>query len=262
VPTAVINNCGVPLGLVLTPTERAASYQVLWDEMELDADGLAGVFEKAPLSDGGTGLQAYGRRHARHYGCFRHLLEGLGSRTFVAILARRLMFTARGENYARMRAQAAMSLGLAVGTGIITVRGAEKFCAMFGLSDMGDGTFGLLDQDPFRLQALWGGMAESGVATCSNHVEGLHSNLNRCVASTRLLHRRIRQIIDALTLKAEKFREQAMRSARAKFSALLAKAMAREVHCSASGVCDCGWGEIYAARFGLARFPCVHLVLD
>jgi hypothetical protein len=57
VPTAVIRNAGVPLGLVLTPTERAASYELFWDDMGLSPEEKCDlVFSKPLLSEG-----------ARHY---------------------------------------------------------------------------------------------------------------------------------------------------------------------------------------------------
>jgi hypothetical protein len=228
VPTAVVNNCGIPLGLVLTPTERAASYDVLWREMGLDAEGLRNVFGRPLLSDGGLGLKAYGRQHDAHYGCFRHFLEGLGSRTYVAMLARRLMFAATERQYVTMRAQAAVSLALGVRAEIVSVRGAHLFAKMFGLSAGADGEMRLLDEDPFRHEALWGPRGASGVATCSNHVEGVHAQLNRATGSIRLLHRRIKEVVSVLTAKAAMFRLDAFRSARTKFNELARLALAAD----------------------------------
>jgi hypothetical protein len=92
VPTAIIRNFGLPLGLVLTPTELAASYEMFWADMGLSPEAMrAYVFSKALLSDGGQALRAYGRGHARHFTCMRHVLERMGSRTYVAVLARRLI---------------------------------------------------------------------------------------------------------------------------------------------------------------------------
>jgi hypothetical protein len=54
IPTAIIGNCGLRLGLVLAPSERTASYEIFWADLGLTAEELQRVvFSKALLSDGG-----------------------------------------------------------------------------------------------------------------------------------------------------------------------------------------------------------------
>jgi hypothetical protein len=262
VPTAVIRNCGLPLGLVLTPTERAASYDMLWRDMGLSPEELRDlVFSKPLLSDGGQALTAYGRRHVRHYRCMRHTLERMGSHTYVAALARRLMFAGSEMHYGRLRAQAVVSLQLAIRAGIVAAPGPDLFCRTFGVSVTADGLLVLEPFDPFRAEAIWGDRSHPGVSTCSNHIEGLHARLNQATRGVRLVHRRFKEIVDALTAKAADFKTEALCSPRRKFKELQDRARATGMD-PARDSCQCGWGEVYARRFGLPRFPCLHTVLS
>jgi hypothetical protein len=262
VPTAVIRNAGLPLGLVLTPSERAASYDLFWDDMGLSPEEKRDhVFARPLLSDGGQALRAYGRRHVRHFTCMRHIRERMGSRTYVAILARRLMFAGCEEHYSRLREQCIISLQFAMRAGIVAEEGGQLFCRTFGLVIGAGGLVISGPSDPFRAEAIWGDRAAAGVSTCSNHVEGLHSRLNAATGGIRLPHRRMKEIVDALTAKAAEFRSEALRSPRRKFNELREAARAARLDPTRDS-CNCGWGGIYTARFALARFPCVHTVLS
>jgi hypothetical protein len=262
VPTAVIRNAGLPLGLVLTPTERAASYELFWDDMDLSAEEKRElVFSKALLSDGGQALRAYGQRHVRHFTCMRHVLERLDSRTYVAMLARRLMFAGCERDYSLLRAHCIISLQLAMRAGIVTDDGAGLFCRTFGLTIGAGGVLCSSSSDMFRAEVIWGERAAAGVSTCSNHVEWLHSQLNAATGGIRLPHRRLKEIVDVLTAKAAEFRSEGLRPPRRKFRELREAARAAGMDATRDS-CDCGWGQIYARRFGLARFPCLHTVLS
>jgi hypothetical protein len=89
-PLGVIGNCGLPLGLVVTPIKKAQSYHMFYDVL-IHADPLLSpVFDDLPiLSDLGSGLAAFANTCSKHHFlCYRHPLERLGSRTFIAIFVR------------------------------------------------------------------------------------------------------------------------------------------------------------------------------
>jgi hypothetical protein len=115
--------------------------------------------------------------------------------------------------------------------------------------------------DPFRAEAIWGDRPHPGVSTCSNHVEGLHAHLNHATRGVRLPHRLFKEIVDVLRAKAANFKTEALRSPRRKFNQLRDRARAVGLDATRDS-CDCGWGEVYARRFGLPRFPCLHTVLS
>jgi hypothetical protein len=100
IPLAVRTNVGIPLGIVVTPSERREVFASFADLLAEKGFSHESLFELLLLSDAGTALRSYaegraGRQgyHRRHYLCYRHLRESLSSGTFVALLARRLLFT-------------------------------------------------------------------------------------------------------------------------------------------------------------------------
>jgi hypothetical protein len=177
------------------------------------------------------------------------------------MLARRLMFAGCEQEYSRLRDHCIVSLELAMRAGIVTDDGARLFCRTFGLTVGAGGVVASGPSDLFRAEAICGERAAAGVSTCSNHVEGLHSQLNAARGGLRLPHRRLKEIVDVLTAKAVEFRGEPIRSPKRKSRELREAARAAGMDPTRDS-CDCGWGPIYAARFGLDRFPCVHTVLS
>jgi hypothetical protein len=56
------------------------------------------------LSDAAPGLVAFAQGHVmKYYLCFRHRLESMGTETYVAVLARHLLFQAPQESIGRKK---------------------------------------------------------------------------------------------------------------------------------------------------------------
>jgi hypothetical protein len=52
------------------------------------------------LSNAGAGLVALAKSHGmKHYLCFEHILESMGTETYVAVLARHLLFSSTEREY-------------------------------------------------------------------------------------------------------------------------------------------------------------------
>jgi hypothetical protein len=266
VPFVVIANYGMPLGLIVSPTEREESYRLF--DKALKRLGLPALVDLTPvLSDQGGGLKAYCKGHeSSHFLCFRHLLESLGSHTYVAMLGRRLFFTSSEREYRELKAITILDFQIGCQEDAINAKGASRFRKLFGLSLDKDNRIIEDSVDPFRAQALWSDRGDRGVATCTNHSEGFHGRANRKVASVRHLNRRIAMLIDMLTKKHQHFSVATMnRSAKAMFATLTESAERGGLPIvSGSTGCPyhCGWDVIYANRFKIPHFPCRHTVLD
>jgi hypothetical protein len=94
IPLAVKANVGIPLGIVMTPSERQAVFEHLANVLAEQGFSRCELFELPLLSDDGTALRSYADGnaeregyHRHHYLGYRHLLELIGSATIVAILA-------------------------------------------------------------------------------------------------------------------------------------------------------------------------------
>jgi ankyrin repeat protein len=261
IPFAVIANYGIPLGLIMTPTERQESYEIFYQGVvRVGVDSA--VLDALPiLSDEGTGLGAYARAHSLiQYFCFRHRLALLGSGTFVALLARRLFFCGTETEYRHLKAVTIIDFEVARREGAITAEGVHQFCRFFGLQFEPDGHCIELPEDPFVSQALWSGRGSAGVATCSNHSEGSHGRFNGKTSGRLSLVRRLAVVIQMITSKVEKFSPEALnRSARKTFQALEHWASKNPGE-ACETPCRCGWDHIYACRYQLENFPCRHTI--
>jgi hypothetical protein len=96
---------------------------------DFDGHVLKRKFLQLPmLSDQGMALKAYARTFKlRHYFCFRHLLESLGSKTFSALLARRLLFTASENKYSDLKGETFQEVECAIRLGKVTDEAKQRF---------------------------------------------------------------------------------------------------------------------------------------
>jgi hypothetical protein len=146
--------------------------------------------------------------------------------------------------------------GCAIRLKQVTNEGQQRFCDLFGLTVMEDGKVVEVNPNRFPEQALWGTRMNDGVAACTNHVEGLHGRLNAIVKPRRLFVRRIWLLVLALRKKASRFHLNVSRSAKT----TLKKLQEEGAIVNPRSDCECGWSAVYAARFQIPDFPCIHTV--
>jgi len=95
---AVIRNVRIPLGLVFAPTEKRQASKLFGEVTAANGffDDVRELYKgKDPLSNQGSAFVLFGEFHftGRHYFCYRHYLESIGSGSFIALLGHRLLFT-------------------------------------------------------------------------------------------------------------------------------------------------------------------------
>jgi hypothetical protein len=261
----VTANVGTPLGIVVGQSETAEIYgmfaQVLF-EQGTPRDGFTGL---PLLSDEGSALASYARsRGQKQFFCYRHIIESLGAGTFVALLARRLMFTKTRPQFDKLIPQTMSDFALGVRLQIISAAGAQKFAKVFGLHwPSGHGP----DPDPtvvpfldetFAAQALWGERGRLGVATCTNHVEGLHGRLNHAADDHLALWRKLATITEILKKGAKKWEKKISRSQKAALQELITRSNKQEVRHVVCPVAECDHGYIMSQRYAMVA-PCVHV---
>jgi hypothetical protein len=155
VPMAVVANCGLPLGFIITPTERSASYELFYDSVSRVDSSLSHILNELPLlSDQGSLLAKSTRRKIKPYFLhFQYVLEDLGSKTSTAVLARRLPFTVYEKEYIKLRSETTNDLKWIMSMGAVTSNGLVYFCHFLGLDPRSLRPVAI---DPFREHALWG----------------------------------------------------------------------------------------------------------
>jgi hypothetical protein len=128
-------------------------------------------------------------------------------------------------------------------------------------------TFGTLDPsgamefniDTWEQQSIWN-RAKHGVATCSNHIEGIHRFLNKATSQLMLLTRRLRKVIGCITARYN----TAKRFKHTQGTRLLKKISQKQQslgiqRCEECTDDKCGW-KAYFTGIMQCKFPCVHEV--
>jgi hypothetical protein len=268
VPLAVAANVGIPLGIILGQSETAELYgmfaQVL-SEQGMPRERFANL---ALLSDEGSAIVSYARsRGQRHFFCYRHILESLGSGTFVALLARRLIFTRTRLQFDNLTPQTMSDFAMGVQKQFISPAGAQKFAKVFGLhwpSGTGarPGQMVIPEIDhTFAAQALWGERGQLGVATCTNHVEGLHGRLNHATSDLRHPLRKLATVTDILKTSAGKWERKIRKSQQTALKKLSRESQKQKTRYDVCPFDSCDKGEIMSRRHAMVA-SCVHITWD
>jgi hypothetical protein len=222
IPLAIINNNALPLGIQLSPTESSEHYQTFFQHLE-QIIGIEGVFkQKIWLSDQGSGIKKFVVDNAgMHFLCFRHLVEAIGSSTFAALIASRLLFTTGPEEYKIELTQALEDMNLMIEEGepSFSEKQQKQLCNLFELQKI-DNTISTQNSgEPNYFQSRWN-RSRFRVTTCSNHSERLH---RECKDKT-IHHTSVLQNLDiVLKVLDDKFHvvtEDPNRQAKCQFSKL------------------------------------------
>jgi hypothetical protein len=256
----IISNESFPIGLQISPSEKALHYSTFFDEIrnlfpEIVLEG------RDYLSDQGKQLIGFVKSiEGNHHFCYRHILENLGSDSFAAIIVQRMLWCSTLEEYSNLLPQAFADLHQLVIADAITPNQVSIITALFEF-DFHDSYF--IPQDQFNIsypQALWS-RKEKGISTCSNHVERLHRTIN---AKTKRINDRVTCIGEILKVIDDRFKSAAKfngRQGKEKFKSL--QKLAEQLNLPPIDDCPvagCGWSEIYSKRFGVNNFPCIHMV--
>jgi hypothetical protein len=268
IPMAVKANVGIPIGIVVAPSERQEMYNLF--AATLFRHGLSpDELKNLPLlSDSGSALAAYALIYQpEHYECFRHFLESLGSKTVAALLGRRLLFTLTERQFIEIVEQTMCDFQLACHRGLVTTQGRKRFIKIFHVTmPSSSSDLPTCDVSLFRKQALWGPRGARGVAACSNHVEGMHGQLNKITGRRGSLRNRLCKIIQTLNRGASSWATRVEEARKLAKTRLLERAAgipqpgSRPERCPKPDVCD--QGSIMANRLELPSFPCVHTVTE
>jgi hypothetical protein len=272
IPLAVKANVGIPLGIVMAPSEHRDVFSLFADVLAEKGFSRGDLFELPLLSDAGNALRSYaegnaGRRgyHRYHDLCDRHLLESLGSGTIVALLARLLLFTPTEEAFREIYPQTIADFVLGCRQNVISAAGRKKFGELFGVDLAGwngDGS-PRTNAGIFKGQALWSERGITfGVAACTNHIDGTHGRLNQQVKHLRCSREKFAIITSALIESAANWSDKVQRGWRRITGELEASAHDHHLNfpdCPEDARCD--KGLLLSRRLG-RQVLCVHIILS
>jgi hypothetical protein len=244
-PQAIIRNEAVPLGFIMTPTERSTTYKWFYADL---ADMTGDLPMKPIISDEGLGLIKFGESNAvgPHYFCYRHLIEKFGARGILGIMCRRFLHIPSEAEFAKAHKQVLEQLTELRKADRINVNDYNRFVTFIG------GKTGTAYQ-----HGIWRRAAD-GISTCSNHAERFHRTVKKRARHFLLLSHRLSILVDCINEKFERYQTANHRQLRYIIKNL------RNKHATPNANCQnpkCVHRRtMIAQRFGLATFPCKHQV--
>ena len=125
------------------------------------------------------------------FNCYRHLIQKFGSSSMCGKLVARLLFIPTKELFLEYWNKNRQMIIEILNSSTVTNR--QKFTQLFQTTF--DGT--TLSDPLFDFQGIWT-RAEFGVSTCSNHIESIHSKLNKRVLNIRKFDSRLREVLNYL----------------------------------------------------------------
>jgi hypothetical protein len=254
----LISNCAIPRCLHFTFSENILHYDTLFKAFQLSGLDLS-VFAKKPfLTDQNQAIKHVLNHITRyHFLCYRHLLESLGSNSFAAMIAHRILFTSSLEQLENRLPQIFQDILELINQELITEKQVQKLCELFQFR-YNNNTLELLGENANYDQALWI-RSPFGCSTCSNHIERFHKSCNLRTRGIRSLIIRIFKVIELINEKFACY-NPTNRSAAQRFLAELRNKA--DSHCiKSTDICennDCRWSEIYSNLHGCPGFRCIH----
>jgi hypothetical protein len=170
IPFAIRANEGVPLGLIIGLSESIELYKLFFNSL-LDLGITEESIKAKPfLSDQHAALMSI-CAGGKHFLCIRHLIESFGSNCFLGQVARRLALSSTQESFSFEMEACAYDMLELRDKGKLESKNLERLWRTFGLGLSAQGEV-VQNWDVWPPQSIWA-RADFGVATCSNHVEGL-----------------------------------------------------------------------------------------
>jgi hypothetical protein len=156
--------------------------------------------------------------------------------------------------------QTLVQLMLLVSEEILTFDTCEKFGKDFGIAWNG-ACFIFVGHPDWPKQSLYMRTENGGVAMCTGHLERIHHEANdECEHGCNLEHNCF-TLMNLLFRRCEAATQFQARQAKCELKRL--KRNQESARMTPSVSCTdpmCGWEKVYAARYGLPWFPCMHTV--
>jgi hypothetical protein len=241
-PQAIINNEAIPLGFIMTPTERKATFAWFYQDLELMHGGT--LPPKPILTDRGLGLIAFGLQIMAHFFCHRHLIENFGARGLLGILVTRVLRLPSEDAFRAALQEVVDEADLLFSNERITEKDYDAFIEFLGGRDGSEYRHGRWLRNEF------------GVATCSNHAERFHRTVNKRTKGKQILLVRLAILVDAINEKIDKYQDGRYRQLRHVIKTLRQKGAPQNMGCQRE---KCGhFRTEMQSRFGIPFVPCKH----
>lgn len=181
---AVRKNTGIPLCLVLTPTESAASFSFAYHCLEKSTNKVDKLRSLEVLADLGSGISSFVTDELNKefvYACHRHLIENAGSNSLNGSYVKRMLRLNNEEEFTSYL----YLINCTFRDSDDPPLGEKESSKLFSL---------------IRKYPTWAKWMRQGIhmSTCSNHAEGFHRVLNKATNCKRSFVTRIGEVVKAI----------------------------------------------------------------
>ena len=258
VPLLIINNASLPLGIIIGPSEHQNLFSEFFDLINkstiLPFDCL-GI-----LSDEGKSIKSFvNTTKWKQYFCYRHLIEKIGSNSYLGIITKRLLYQPTLKQFQEELPQSISDVNYLIRNKLVEQKSLNKFMNIFNLKIVDNLIETKYDID--HMNGLWH-RQKLGISTCSNHIERLHRTMNEKISPNQSINQRILIVINELRKHYDNFSENSCKQAKYLFNKFKENAIKKHYSNCLTCPYNCEWSEIYSNRFGIKNFPCKHIVLS
>ena len=249
IPTIIIMNESVPIGLSVGPTESNLIFQQFYDFLkDVDPETYKILQYIKVLSDEGKAIKLFCNNNSiEQILCYRHIINKFGAGSKLGGLVRGLLFCQTYESFKQFWDQIKNTLISEFEKS--DEKRKKQFLDLFQCNY--DPELHQFTEPQFQ-QSMWNRL---GSPTCTNHVESGHSHLNATAASCRVYNKRLSIIMNYIRSRISVFwQRRNLMDAITKIKALAKtdpKIDQEECHCSPN--------HFKSALYGV-DFPCVHNV--
>ena len=207
VPLGIISNESFPLGFSMGPTENKILYSQFYECVkQYNLDIFQKMVSLALLSDMGSALKSLAKEYniINHFYCYHHIIKSFGASTNLGKLVDTLLFKSynKDEFLTFWREKEAIIYETLLSS---NENHQKRFFKLFNCQ---------FDEDQHRITEGWldkQSMFERSfysVATCSNHIESIHSKMNAKLKQNKKFFKRFDGLIQYFDDKIQKSQQR------------------------------------------------------
>ena len=266
VPSIIHRNSGIPLGLLVGPTECHELYSLLYNSMSIiDSELFQILLSKKILSDEHSSFECLQKRYGFDlYYCYVHLIRSFGAHSAISILVREVLFCKSEEEFLANLPRFIRTFNLFLEIGGSAQSCKEKFIAILGYDENGEKVERNAHMEPLYIRMI------EGIPTTTNHVESLHHYINDSVGKYKNPYKRLAVLIQCIINHMNNVNHNIIRNLRNYIKNLKNFAIneiKKNPECISyydKNICENSscYDGLYYSQIYQCELPCIHQVMN
>ena len=266
VPMLIYCNTGIPLGLIVGPTESSEFYTLFYKAFEeINSDLFEELKSKCILSDQHTSFEALQKKYNFElFFCYVHIIRSFGASSAISILVREILFCKTQEEFESIYLRIIKTFKYLLEIGGSAVIHKEKFQKIFGFDENGNPVNRSTMMEPFFIRI------QKGVPSSTNHIERFHRYCNESVKGLKNIYRKLGRVLNCITKQISRANENILRKLK-DYISNLKKFAYEKIEQDPSRICEfanescknpkCVDGLFYS-QLHKCELPCIHEILN